>query len=386
MTNQPPRVELVTFVHCAALGLVCWAAAAQAFQEPPATAKPQPAFKEYLPVPDGTPEEKLEFFKRLKQQRPKFDTQEQALEHAKRVFETIVAASGKLLAGKLTPDQQDQVTIAHFEALAILNRVGDPRAGAPLLAMAEKLKDHKDRELADYARVQLIQAHMDATMEGKPGAAAKLLEVLKGYAAGGKPTSERFESMRTVARALEIAGEWQAALQAYELLGETFAKSSSLDLVAAAHDSAKAAATRIGTIGKKVHFDGTTVDGKPFDLVSLQGKVVLIDFWATWCGPCLRELPNMKKNYEKYHDRGFEVVGISLDEDRSTLENFLRENELPWPTLFSDDTKATQALSDRFGVEGIPAMLLVGRDGKVITLKARGEDLGKELERLLGSK
>ncbi len=113
---------------------------------------------------------------------------------------------------------------------------------------------------------------------------------------------------------------------------------------------------------------------------------MLVDFWATWCGPCLRELPNIKKNYEKYHDRGFEVVGISLDEDRSTLEKFLRDEELPWPTLFSDDTKTTQALSDRFGVEGIPAMLLVGRDGKVITLKARGDDLAKELERLLGAK
>jgi thiol-disulfide isomerase/thioredoxin len=252
--------------------------------------------------------------------------------------------------------------------------------------MAEKLKDHKDAELADYARVQLIQAHMDALLEGKPGSAPKLLEVFKSYAAGGKPTGERFEAMRTVARALEIAGEWEATLQAYELLRETFAKSSNLDLVAAAHDTAKTAATRIGTIGKKIHFDGTTVDGKPFDLVSFQNKVVLVDFWATWCGPCLRELPNIKKNYEEYHDRGFEVIGISLDEDRSTLETFLREQELPWPTLFSDDTKTTQALSDRFGVEGIPAMLLVGRDGKVITLKARGDDLGKELEKLLGAK
>jgi thiol-disulfide isomerase/thioredoxin len=364
--------------------LLACTASSQAFQDPPpATEKPQPAFKEQLTVPDGTPEEKLEFFQKLKQQRTKFDNQEQALEHAKRVYETIIAGSGKLLAGKLTPDQQDQATISHFEALAILNRLGDPRAALPLLAMAEKLKDHKDRQLADYARVQLIQAHMDATLEGKPGAAAKLLEVLKGYATG-RPTGERFESMRTVARALEIAGEYPLALQAYDLLKETFLKSSNLDLVSAAHDTAKNAQTRIGTIGKKIQIDGATVTGKPFDLTSFQGKVVLVDFWATWCGPCLREIPNIKKNYEKYHDRGFEVVGISLDEDRTTLESFLRDAELPWQTLFNDDTKVTQALSDRFGVEGIPAMLLVGRDGKVITLKARGDDLGKELERLLG--
>jgi thiol-disulfide isomerase/thioredoxin len=200
----------------------------------------------------------------------------------------------------------------------------------------------------------------------------------------GKPSGERFDTGRQVARGLEMAGQYEAALAAYDLLRTTFLKTANIELAGAADDTAKAARARLGVIGQKLQFEGTTTDGKPFDFATLAGKVVLVDFWATWCGPCLRELPNIKKNYEKYHDRGFEVVGISLDEDRSTLEAFLREQELPWRTLFSDNIQTTQALANRFGVEGIPALMLVGKDGKVITLKARGADLGKELERLLG--
>ena len=65
---------------------------------------------------------------------------------------------------------------------------------------------------------------------------------------------------------------------------------------------------------------GTLVTGKPFDPESLKGKVVFVDFWATWCGPCRAELPNVKRNYEKYHDKGFDVIGISLDDDRDGLK------------------------------------------------------------------
>ena len=266
----------------------------------------------------------------------------------------------------------------------ILNRLKDERAAAPMLALAEKLKDHKDRELADYARIQLLQLHMDAVMAGTPGAGDKLLEEFKTYLAGGKPTGERFNTGREVARGLEMAGQYEAALAAYDLLRTTFLKSAQLELTSAADDTAKAARKADRRIGQKLQLEGTTVAGKPFDFASLAGKVVLVDFWATWCGPCLRELPNIKANYEKFHDRGFEVIGISLDEERSTLEAFLKEQELPWTTLFSDNIQTTQTLANRFGVEGIPALLLVGKDGKVVTLKARGPDLGKELERLLG--
>jgi thiol-disulfide isomerase/thioredoxin len=138
--------------------------------------------------------------------------------------------------------------------------------------------------------------------------------------------------------------------------------------------------------GDKEDFDVMAwVDAQPvnkLDLKSLEGKVVLIDCWATWCGPCLAEVPNMMKQYELYHDKGFEIIGYSCDRDVKALLEFLIKEKPPWiigSTILSGKVELKDYLNF-YGVSGIPTMMLIGRDGKVLSIKARGETLNKLLE------
>jgi thiol-disulfide isomerase/thioredoxin len=122
---------------------------------------------------------------------------------------------------------------------------------------------------------------------------------------------------------------------------------------------------------KPVELKFTAVDGKEVDLAKMRGKVVLIDFWATWCGPCVAELPNVLKVYEKLHDKGFEIVGISLDQDQAKLESFVKEKGMKWSQYF--DGKGWQNdISSRFGIKSIPAMWLVDKKGMLVSNDARG--------------
>ncbi|MBL8880838.1 MAG: redoxin family protein [Phycisphaerales bacterium] len=144
-----------------------------------------------------------------------------------------------------------------------------------------------------------------------------------------------------------------------------------------------------GEVGKGEVFPNFTdrdlVTNKQVDLKALRGKAVLIDFWATWCGPCVAELPNVKDAYKKYKDQGFEIVSISLDNDKGKCKSFVEREHMSW--LHICDGKGWGAeLAKRFGVNAIPQMYVLGRDGKVVARDVRGEALGKAIEEALKTK
>jgi peroxiredoxin len=129
-------------------------------------------------------------------------------------------------------------------------------------------------------------------------------------------------------------------------------------------------------------FDEKDVTGKPISVANYKGKVVLIDFWATWCGPCVAELPNVLKAYEKHHGKGFEIIGISLDQDQTKLTTFTKQKNMTWQQFF-DGKGWGNKLAAKYGVNSIPATYLLDGDGKIIAKNLRGEDLEQAVAKAL---
>jgi thiol-disulfide isomerase/thioredoxin len=117
--------------------------------------------------------------------------------------------------------------------------------------------------------------------------------------------------------------------------------------------------------GKPITLIGKTTEGKDFSSASLKGKVVLVDFWATWCGPCVAGLPDVKEQYKKYHDQGLEIIGVSDDFEAKKLTDYVAKNDLPWVQLFDPTNKPGKgaALGTQYHISGIPTLFLIDKKG-----------------------
>ena len=132
-------------------------------------------------------------------------------------------------------------------------------------------------------------------------------------------------------------------------------------------------------------FSEKDLNGKPLSVAAYRGKVVLVDFWATWCGPCVAELPNVLKTYQKYHSQGFEIIGISLDQEKQKLESFLKQKGITWQQYF-DGEGWENKLAAKYGIESIPAAFLLDGQGKIIGTDLRGEALSEAVAKALAKK
>jgi peroxiredoxin len=132
-------------------------------------------------------------------------------------------------------------------------------------------------------------------------------------------------------------------------------------------------------------FSEKDLEGKPLSVANYKGKVVLVDFWATWCPPCRAELPNVIKTYEANHKAGFEIIGISLDQDKQKLATFIKDKNMTWAQYF--DGKGWQnVLAQKYGVQSIPATYLLDRQGVIIGKDLRGVELEQAVTKALAKK
>jgi thiol-disulfide isomerase/thioredoxin len=233
-----------------------------------------------------------------------------------------------------------------------------------------------DPALSEDDRFSIRQNDIERAAQAKEseGEAVAVAELEKGVRALQKEFPKRPELVQML---LEIAGDAESG-KARALLQEITNSS-------AASDESKQSATgelkKLDLVGKPVDLRFTAVDGREVDVSKMKGKVVLIDFWATWCGPCVAEFPHVKEAFEKNHPKGFEIVGVSLDQEKESLTQFVSGHNMAWPQYF-DGQGWDNKLAGQFGITSIPAMWLIDKKGNLRDLHARS-DLSGKVEKLL---
>ncbi len=314
-------------------------------------------------VPDGGPDKQAAFL----QQMPK----PHDAESAAKARAAALKAADKILAGKAN-DQQLNLAVQVKSALC---------SDADELATLErKLTKQSHAKQARTLHSRLLAVKLQAAAGDRDGF-RKELEEVKSFLAKGPLAPADAQLASTAGRIAEQSGDGKFAADTYESLAKLLAADPQ---TAGAARGMQGLVRRLKLVGNSMQVEGTRLDGKPLQWEKYRGKVVLIDFWATWCGPCMAEIVNIKANYEKYHAKGFDVVGISLDQmDRDQLADFVKKEGVPW--TICRDADSASPLADYYGIQSIPQLILVGRDGKVVSLNARGEALAPLIEKGLAA-
>lgn len=388
------RVEEFRFLGCACvlaclLGLT--GCGQQATSRTTSAGSKTSASKGNIVVPDGTPEQLLAFISELHQKKPKIKSQAEFDAYKSDTELAIDEACDRIIA-------QDADDASLGKAVRIrLN-----------MAVRKALDHETEKGIENPSAAEALKL-INRLSEDKRHVVAA---IAKDYLPAGRivnlPTLSDAERRQLVEDVIQKVVETKDSIQPLQdvgLLVELLIKEQSVEeakLISQRLDQAvvglggqarsislrvRGMVNRANLPGSKLELEGKKLDGTDFDWESYRGKVVLVDFWATWCGPCVQSLPHVKAIYDQYHDKGFEVVGISLDYERRSLEKFLERRDYPWTQLFQDPDPQKGSnmhpMAIRYGISGIPAAFLVDQNGIVVSAEAFGADLDKLIQKLL---
>ena len=334
---------------------------------------------------DATPDELVEFAETLMRKRPQGETRAERMEYVKKMLKTISKTADRL--EKIAKGQRHKLTAIQYKMMSLerLANLGDEEAGRQLEKLVANAKQSDDEGLASMGWQLYWGSKLELWDEfQKPQKEAVLQEFLTDI----KQRSPRTYHVAIASGLAEELADYDHEF-AKSLLNATtplFRDASDAD-VAGAAQRLEGLTRRLNLPGNEIEISGTLLGGGEVDWESYRGKVVLVDFWATWCGPCRAEVPNILRMYRAYHEKGFHVLGVSLDKTPEQAYQYIEDHRIPWPSLFADDEAQrgwNHPLVDYYGIGGIPTAILVDADGRVVHMNARGRYLREQLQKLLG--
>ena len=336
-------------------------------------------------VPQGDAGVLLEFISQLVDSAPPAGSDER--QHALKTCRALVAASDQILQGAATDRQVIDAVQFKIEGLTVLEVLGEQEALTRLEKFLIGMADDKRKEIAAYAQEKLVEFRLSQMARGEISGEEldRVVTELVTWMTAAQFDRSRLRTLVRMVEMLEPLGDNKSATAALEQI-LPHAEKSTVPAVQANMSMLRGIQRRLNLPGNKLELDGHLLDGSKFDWSQYRGKVVLVDFWASWCQFCLEEVPNIKQNYAAYREQGFEVIGVCLDENRAMALDTVERMGISWPTLFSDDESATgwdSPIALHYGISQLPMAILLDREGTVIDMEARGEQLGEQLARLL---
>jgi len=247
------------------------------------------------------------------------------------------------------------------------------------------IAEHPDAPDADKAEHVLAAIY---SVTGQKAEAAKVFQHSYEKLLAKKDTAilkDIRDAIRDWVEACIEAGQRDRAKEIIVRIEKDFAGDKNERLILSALDIPRDE-LKIPLVGETMEIAFKATDGNDVNLAAMKGKVVLVEYWSTTCAPCVAEFPKIKKAYDNFHNKGFEVIAVPLDEDRAKLEGFLKKRDLPWPQLFASGLDAgwKHPLASKYGIHSIPQLFLIGKDGRIAAINPRRPgELEKRVSELL---
>jgi len=335
----------------------------------------EPVDNPYLAPADATRGQLVEFLLKM-------DDKPRAIRERAGFDEALIEAAARVIAER-RDDESGLVAFEHQTAALHRMAARDAKDARERLdaIVAEWANDARPRVVEELAFLRLERRALDADALAIDAVPALIEDVLSFARARNTKLTDRHARLASATVHAINRIDVDRRETYFRELGDLLVSSLDKELAAYGREVAGTRSTSgHDLVGRPMELDGVTTLGVEFDWAAYRGKVVLIDFWASWCGPCRREMPAVVKLKSAYKDRAFDVVGVNLDKDPDAAAKFLEENDLPWTHLTGESAIAA---ARRYEVRGIPLFVLVDRDGKAVAVSHQTSDLAAKIESLV---